>query len=123
MSNVPCEVCGRPHAQIHHIIHRSAAKYLTNVKINFKYLCLEHHNGGDNSPHRNYEVDKKYKIEYQQKVENLFTNPFYTEAEVIKILKVSRSSADKILKTLVLHKEGYSREDIILRLLGGRYYV
>lgn len=117
-----CEVCGKQYAELHHIIHRSAAAYLTNVPINFKYLCAEHHRG-NSSPHRCHSIDRQYKRELQKKLEALFTNDFYTEDDIRDTLEISKSEAQKLVKRLSLYKEGYKREDVIKRLLGGRFYV
>lgn len=117
-----CEVCGRPYAELHHIIHRSAAAYLTNIPINFKYLCGEHHRG-NNSPHSSHKVDRQYKAELQMKLEVMFTKDYYSEEELKQILGISKSEIKKLTKKMLIHKEGYRREDIILRLLGGRYYA
>lgn len=117
-----CEVCGRPYAELHHIIHRSAASYLTNISLNFKFLCYEHHRGND-SPHMKRSIDRKYKLEYQDKVKSLVNNDkCYTEKELIDILHVTKTEVRKFTKKLTLTKEGYKGEEIILRLLGGRYY-
>lgn len=117
-----CEVCGKPYAELHHIIHRSAAAYLTNIPINFKFLCGEHHRG-NSSPHRCHSIDRQYKVELQEKLEAMFIKDYYSEEEIRQALEISKSEVKKLTKKMILHKEGYTREDIIKRLLGGRYYI
>lgn len=72
-----CSVCNRNITELHHIVYRSQAPYMANIKINFKYLCPEHHRGND-SPHMSKEVDFKYKYELQTKLFVLFSKPYYT---------------------------------------------
>lgn len=91
------------------------------MQINFKYLCGEHHRG-NNSPHSSHRIDRQYKKELQKKLEGLFSNDFYTEEDIREILEISKSEARKFVKKLLIQKEGYKREAVILRLLGGRYY-
>lgn len=121
-SKVNCEVCGANYAEKHHIIFKSQAKYLENVPINFKYLCSEHHRG-NRSPHQNKAIDIKYKREYQDKVISLFTyTGFYKEADIKNILNISNNDVKRIVKKLVLHKEGYCGNELINRLLGNKLY-
>jgi hypothetical protein len=118
---VECEVCGRP-AEQHHIVFRSAAAYMLKVKVNHKYLCNEHHTGGRDSPHKNRQVDLKYKLEMQNKLYKILPNTFYTEKILKDILEVSNGEIRTLVKPLSLYKEGYSKEDIIRRCMGGKLY-
>ena len=64
-----CEVKGcKCQGQRHHIIFRSQGGL--DIDLNYKYLCAEHHNMGNCSPHMSREVDIGYKIELQSKVHN-----------------------------------------------------
>lgn len=116
-----CEVCGKPYAELHHIIFRSQAGYLTNVPVNFKYLCAEHHRG-NNSPHRNRKIDLQYKRELQAKLEKLLNRDYYTIDQLKNTLDISKKEAEKVVNKTPLYKEGYAREDILKRLMGGRLY-
>lgn len=109
-------------AEIHHIVKRSQASYLTNIKINFKYLCPEHHRLGKDSPHMNKETDFKYKYELQTKLFSLFSKDFYTEKEIKEKLETTSSEVRKIVKKLKVYKEGYDRVELVVRLMGGRFY-
>ncbi|MBD7911931.1 MULTISPECIES: HNH endonuclease signature motif containing protein [Clostridium] len=113
-----CEICNKK-ADIHHIIHRSEGGL--DIEINYKYLCPEHHRGKD-GPHRSLETDIKYKIELQNKLYNLLPKEFYNYKDLGKILQVSVNSLKKITKDIKLYKEGYKKDDIILRLMGNKLY-
>ncbi|MBE6067009.1 MAG: HNH endonuclease [Clostridium lundense] len=113
-----CEVCGKK-AEIHHIINRCQGGL--DCEVNYKYLCSEHHRG-KNSPHKNSKIDLEYKLELQEKLNELFCKNFYTLEEIEEILHLNKSKAKKIIKQLKLYKEGYKREDIILKFMGNRMY-
>jgi uncharacterized protein YbbK (DUF523 family) len=115
-----CIVCGRP-AEIHHCVFKSQAKYLEYVSVNLIPLCPEHHRGMK-SPHMNKKIDLAYKREYQAKIEKLINQTYYSLKELQDILGISKKEAERVLNKCLLYKEGYKREDIIKRLLGGRYY-
>jgi len=116
-----CEVCGKPYSELHHLIFKSQAKYLEHVPINFKYLCNEHHRG-NKSPHRCKKIDLAYKREYQVKVNKLITQDYYSLEKLKDILGISKKECERVVNKATLYKEGYKKEDIINRLLGGRYY-
>lgn len=118
-----CEVCGSPrNVELHHVIFRSKAPYMSDVEINLKYLCNEHHRG-NRGPHLCREIDIKYKVELQYKLSEIFENKFYSAEETRDKLGITDKEIRKIVKTLNLHPEGYSRLDIISKLMGGRLYI
>ncbi len=114
-----CEVCGRPNAEYHHVIFRSQGGLA--FKYNCKYLCAEHHRG-NNSPHKNRQIDLKYKAEMQGKLEKALVKDYYEAEELIQILQLNKNQVKNITKTLIIHKEGYDKWDIIRKLMGGRLY-
>jgi hypothetical protein len=114
-----CEVCGKNVVERHHIIFRSQGGL--DFPLNYKYLCLEHHKE-NKGPHRNKKIDLEYKLELQVKLKNILDKDYYTENELIKILELNRTQAHKICRKFPLYKEGYKKEDIIRRLLGGKVY-
>lgn len=117
-----CEICGAP-AQLHHIIYRSIAPYMRNIKINFKYLCLEHHTGNA-GPHKNRNLDIKYKLELQKKLFELFSEKeFYSESEIKEKLENTSSEVRKLVKSLRINKEGYSKFDLIIHMMGDKLYA
>lgn len=117
-----CEECNRNITELHHIVFRSQAPYMANVKINFKYLCPEDHRGND-GPHMNRETDFKYKYELQTKLFEMFNKPYHTESEIKEKLEITAKEARKIVKKLPLYEEGYERIDLVARLMGGRIYA
>jgi hypothetical protein len=116
-----CAECGSPIVERHHIIFRSAAGYMVNVPVNFKDLCPSHHRG-NGSPHLNKKKDLQYKQELQAKLNVIFHKDYYTLNEIKEILEISKSETEKVVNKTPIYKEGYKREDIIKRCLGGRFY-
>lgn len=117
-----CEICGEANPEVHHVIFRSEASYLCNVEMNFKYLCEFCHKG-KSGPHCNEEVDLKYKRELQDNLHYLFSKKaFYSQGEIKDILNISSSEITRIFKPLKVYKEGYRKDDVILRLMGGKLY-
>lgn len=113
-----CEIC-KKEADVHHIVHRHEGGL--DIKINYMYLCEKHHRG-KNGPHKNIEVDIKYKIKLQNKLYKLFYKKYYNSKEISSILHISTNMLKRITKNMKLYKEGYDKEDIILFLMGGKLY-
>lgn len=113
-----CEICGAI-ADIHHIVHKHEGGY--DIKLNYKYLCNYHHRG-KNGPHHCIEIDIKYKLEMQEKLFRLLSKNYYTSKELYNLLGIRKSSLKRLVKNLKLYKEGYSKEDIIKNLMGGKLY-
>ena len=113
-----CEICGSK-ADIHHIIHKHEGGY--DIKLNYKYLCNYHHRGKI-GPHHCIETDLKYKLEMQEKLFNLLPKDYYTAKELYGLLEITTSSLKKLVKNLKLYKEGYCKNEIIKRLMGGKIY-
>lgn len=116
-----CVKCGVNNAERHHIIFKSAAKYMEFIPINIVYLCGEHHRA-NNSPHKSKKVDLKLKIDLQNKLETMFINKFYSREEIKTLLRCTDKDITLILKKLTLYRMGYEREQLLRRLLGGRMY-
>jgi hypothetical protein len=113
-----CEICGRQ-ADIHHIVHKNEGGL--DFFLNYKYLCPEHHRGKE-GPHRNHKTDIEYKLEMQDKLNNILYKDFYNKEELIDILNLNKTKAKKFFKELKIYKEGYKKEDIIYRLMGNKKY-
>ncbi|WP_010240015.1 HNH endonuclease signature motif containing protein [Clostridium arbusti] len=118
MQNKKCVVCGKP-GEKHHIIFKSEGGL--DFPLNYIYLCSEHHRG-KKSPHRNKKINLMYKLEFQNKLNNILTKKYYFMNEIMKILFLNSSQVKSICKKFKLYKEGYKREDIIKRLMGGKVY-
>ncbi|MGG5463001.1 HNH endonuclease [Clostridium sp. B9] len=113
-----CEICG-DYADVHHIVHKS--KGGLDFNLNYKYLCRKHHRS-KSGPHRDKVIDLKYKLEMQNNLFELFKKDFYTGNEVKKMLGLTPGSLKKLTKDLKLFKEGYSKDDLIFRLMGKKIY-
>lgn len=128
-----CEECGQwktnsraaaPNNRIerHHIIEKSHAQYMRNVPINFKDLCSQCHRLSKNAVHKDRGIDLRYKIELQEKLEELFNKEYYNVHQVKDKLKVTKSEAEKLVRHLGVYKEGYSSRELIFHMLGDRFY-
>lgn len=115
-----CEECFRPNPEKHHICFKSQGG--KDFKLNYKYLCREHHRG-NSGPHKSRETDLRYKKELQIKLQTLLIKDYYSLEELIQLLEISKAQAKKTFKHLRQHKEGYARLEIVFRLLGDRFYV
>ena len=120
-----CYVCGKTcNLELHHIIFRSKAPFLTNSILNHVYLCSEHHRGTF-SPHgkNGHELDVKLKLEFQNKLEMLFDKEYLTEDDIQQTLGISDRAMKSLSKTLKKEKDGtYNRESVIISCMGGRLY-
>lgn len=117
-----CIVCGRPNSEEHHIVFRSQQKALEHCKVNKIYLCSEHHRG-NNSPHKNRNMDIKYKLELQKKLFKLFDREDYKyrEKDIKELLGISSAAVNRICK-LIDRRVGYTREEIVRACMGGKLY-
>ena len=115
-----CELCKlRPASEVHHIIYRSHCKALIKSNLNLISLCQQCHakiHRGKESK----ELNKKLRLQFQNKLEILFDKQYLTEEEINDVLKISQTALRGLLKTLMTYKEGYKREDVIRACMGGR---
>jgi len=84
-------------------------------------LTPEQHRG-NNGPHLCKYANMLLKIHLQDKLIRILHKEFYTEDELIEELQLKPTQAHKICKKFTVYKEGYKREDVIRRLLGGKIY-
>lgn len=110
-----CVVCGKD-GDTHHIIHKDEGGL--EYPLNRIFLCDEHHRG-QYGPHRDPEVDLKYKKDLQLTLQELFPDCFYREEEIRRRAKLSNSLLRTLKKTLKRDKEGFSRVEIIDFLMSG----
>lgn len=113
-----CEVCGK-NAEVHHIVNKCQGGI--DFKFNYKYLCAEHHRG-KTGPHKNKNIDIKYKLQMQYTLERVLYKDYYKIDELEKILFMNKSKLKKIFKNIKLYKEGYKKEDILYKLMGNKLY-
>ena len=122
MTGVLCHECGLiGYCENHHIIFRSQAKYMKNIGINQAFLCLEHHRG-TLGVHHNKKLDLKLKQQLQTRLQTIFSNEFYSREEIQTSLECGDKDMDLILKKLSNYVLGYSSEQLLIRLMGGRLY-
>ena len=115
-----CELCKlRPASEVHHIIYRSHCKALIKSDINLISLCqichAKIHRGKESK-----ELNKKLRLQFQNKLEILFDKEYLTEKDINDVLKISQTALKGLLKTLMTYKEGYKREDVIRTCMGGK---
>ena len=67
-------------------------------------------------------LNKKLRLQFQNKLEILFDKQYLTEEEISDVLKISQTALKGLLKTLTVYKEGYKREDVIRTCMGGKMY-
>lgn len=103
----------------HHIVYRKQGGL--DYELNYKYLTSEDHRG-DNGPHRCRATDMKYKRELQEALEGLLTKDYYNIAELVNLLGLKQVQANKAFKKL-MKVNGICKEDVIKRLMGGRFYL
>lgn len=119
-----CKVCGTSYGiESHHIVKRSQNSNLTNCKLNQVDLCYIHHRDHKKGVHFNKELDRKLKLDFQNKLENLFDKDYLTKEEINKILQISEKALNRLIKTLQLHNDKYVKGDVVKVCMGGKYVV
>lgn len=120
-----CRECGTSYGvEIHHIIFRSEVKALEHCKLNHTYLCGKDHRGTF-GPHgsKGAAANRKYKLEFQNKLEMLFDKAYLTKEEINEVLQISDKALNRLLKTLSLQKGKYVREEVIRCCMGGKMII
>jgi len=96
---------------------------MQTIKTNLIPLCVECHRGNTGA-HLNKKTDLRLKKNLQFHLEVIFIAKEYFDKEEIKeILECNENEVMAILKKLYVHVEGYRKDDLIIRLLGGRKYI
>ncbi len=113
-----CEICGKI-GDIHHIVHTSEGGL--DVKLNYKYLCEYHHRGID-GPHNNAYIDLKYKLKLQDELYLLLDKEYLSKKELMKKLDIGINATKKLIKGLIIYKDGYNKYDVIKKFMGGKIY-
>ncbi|MBS5937138.1 hypothetical protein [Clostridium sp.] len=110
--------------ELHHIVFRSENKNLEKCKLNFAYLCQEHHRGtyGVHGS-KGSRLNKKLKLEFQNQLGILWDKQYLTREEINEVLQISDKALNRLLKTLTLQKGLYVREEVIRQCMGGRLIV
>lgn len=119
-----CEVCGTSYGvELHHIMFRSEVKALERCRLNFAYLCPEHHRG-TYGPHgsKGVHLNRKLKIRFQNELERSWLKEYLTKEDINDVLRISEIALTRLLKTVKVTKLGYERESVIRACLGGKLY-
>lgn len=103
----------------HHIVFRSQGGL--DFELNYKYLTYEEHEGAA-GPHLNHTVDLCYKVELQRNLEKLFPEGPYTLKEISEKLGRTERYWKKHFKRVPPIGGPYKREEIIRKLMGGKWY-
>ena len=119
-----CEVCGSPYVELHHVVYRSENKNLENCKLNFVYLCQEHHRGtyGVHGS-KGASLNRKLKLEFQNTLEELWDKQYLTREEIKEVLQINAKSLNILLKRLSLQDDKYIKEDVIRAVMGGKLII
>ena len=92
-----------------------------DIPVNYKYLCPEHHTGNE-SPHKNKEIDIRYKREEQMELFALFFEDTYTLKKIKELIGHNLKGIEKRFKKVSNVAGVYKREDRVRALMGGRLY-
>lgn len=116
----PCEVCGAPTGEKHHIVYRSHGGL--DIEVNYAWLCMWHHTYGPDAPHRNRETDLRLKLRMQRNLENMLWRETYRTHEIAEIIGIGRRTLARRMRAVPNVQGNYKREDIIKFLMGGKLY-
>ena len=119
-----CKVCGNPYIELHHVVYRSENKNLEFCKLNFVYLCQEHHRGtyGVHGS-KGASLNRKLKLEFQNTLEELWDKQYLTREEIKEVLQINDKSLNRLLKRLSLQDDKYIKEDVIRAVMGGKLII
>lgn len=120
-----CDICESNHlVETHHIVKRKQAKYLENCKLNLINLCWDHHKG-TYGVHGKYghKLDQELKLEFQNKLEELWDKQYLTREEINNILQIDDKALNRLLKRLTLQNDKYIKEDVIRACMGGKLII
>ena len=94
---------------------------MRTIKVNLAKLCVECHRGTQ-GVHNNKKADLKLKVKLQHELTSMFEKKYYTKDEIREILDCSDFDAVLICKRMCMHSGNYKVDELIKRMLGGRFY-
>ena len=111
-------ICGKRACEVHHRVFRSQAPSLIQCDLNLIPLCQEchysiHHGKG-------HKLDRLLKLQIQNNLEILWDKQYLTREEIKEVLQIADKSLDRLLKSLILQKGKYVREEVIRACMGGK---
>lgn len=104
----------------HHIVFKSAGGL--DFPLNYRYLSAVDHRGNE-GPHLNRKTDLQYKEELERNLRAILKDKHYFEVELIQLLELDKKQADKAFRHIRVTSKGMNTEEVIKRLLGGRFYL
>ena len=119
-----CKVCGNPYTEAHHIVFRSEVKALECCELNLVALCIDHHKGtyGVHGS-KGAALNRKLKLEFQNKLEELWDKQHLTREEINEVLQIDEKALNRLLKRLSLQKDKYIKEDVIRACMCGKLII
>lgn len=108
----------------HHIVFRSQQPALAKCALNIVELTPEQHRGTFGIHGRDgYKLDRKYKLQFQNKLDVFFINEYLTPEEINEVLCIPGKDLRKLLKPLMIHNGKYFKEDVIRSAMGGKLII
>ena len=114
-----CPVCGAVATEWHHIVFRSECIALIKCNMNLVKLCHYCHNDLHHGKY-GYKINRKLKLEFQNKIEFLFCKNELTKKEIRETLKITENEVNRLLKLIIPKEDKYIREDVIRACMGGK---
>ena len=114
-----CPVCGAVATEWHHIVFRSECIALIKCSMNLVKLCTQCHNELHHGKY-GYKINRRLKLEFQNKIEFLFCKNELTKKEIKETLSITEKEVDRLLKMLIPKEDKYIREDAIRACMGGK---
>ena len=119
---IMCQVCGNVATEWHHVVFRSECSALIKCQMNLVKLCHQCH---DELHHgkNGHKINKKLKLDFQNKIEFLFCKNELSKEEIRKVLKITENEVNRLLKTLIPKDDKYIREDVIRCCMGHKIII
>lgn len=105
----------------HHIVFKSQGGL--DFELNYKKLSMEDHRGNF-GPHKNRKIDLQYKEKLEEDLRAKLECQSYSIKELIQLLGLKEKQAYRAFRQVQKMPNGkIGKEDILFRLLGGRFYL
>lgn len=116
-----CKLCGRQASAYHHIIYRSQNSSLIKCELNQIPVCTYCHT--EIHSKNGAALNRKLKLEFQNKLEELWDKQYLTREEINNILQINEKALNRLLKRVCLQKDKYIKEDVIRTVMGGKLII
>lgn len=104
----------------HHIVFKKQGGL--DMEVNYIYLNSEDHRG-NNGPHKSRERDLELKCEMERELREILDGEYFTEEKLMYLLGIDANTAYKAFRKVYKTRQGMSKEDVIFRLMGGKFYL